>query len=149
MDVLQLERTSPNRLAAIQYMRIEEARDYLEIFLCAFQELTRAQKHALFSGNSYVRSKAFEEIALLIDAAAKKRFHIRSLNDSVLCELDDQLILTVRGKTGSIAESVNLMKNYPALNHELFGKISEEYRNAMTFIRRMQTRLDQLARALS
>ncbi len=149
MDVLQLERTSPTRLAAIQYMRIEEARDYLEILLCAFRELTHAQKHALFSGNSQVRSKAFEEIGVMIDAAAKKRFHIRSLSDSVLSELDDQLMLTVREKTGCIAESVNLMKNYPALNHELFEKITEEYRNAMTFVRRMQMRLDQLAQTLS
>src|SRR5688500_3084800 len=87
MNVLQLKSQDLSRRAAIHYMRIEEARDYLEIFLCAFRELTHAQKHVLFSGNSHVRSKAFEEIALLIEAAAKKRFHIRSLNDSMLSEL--------------------------------------------------------------
>ena len=149
MNTLLLGNRGSSRRAAIHYMRIEESRDYLDTFLCAFRELSQAQRRALFSGSRAARAKAFEEIARLIDAAAKKQFHLRSLDDLVLTELDDKLMMTVWGKNGSIAESVNKMRTHSSLSNDLLEEISKQYQHAMTFIRGMQARLDQLARALT
>ena len=148
MDTQQLENRDSSRRAAIHYMRIEESRDYLDTFLCAFRELSQAQRRALFSGSRAVRMKAFEEIAGLIHAAAKKQFHLRSLDDMLLTELDDKLMMTVWGKTGSIADSVNKLRTHSSLSNDLLEQMSEQHQNAIAFIRGMQTRLDQLARTL-
>ena len=148
--LLHFERKDWSRSAAIHYMRIEEARDYLDTFLSAFRNLGRTHRSFLYFWKSHDRAEDFEEVLWLIDAAAKKRFHIHSLNDSVLTELDEKLVRAVGAHGGSLAEVIRDLKGHPDQDKELFlENIAEEYHNALAFIRAMEARLDELTETLS
>lgn len=137
-----------SRCTSIHFMRIEESRDYLDTFLCAFRTLRQLQSPRLLFVNHQDRGKLHGEIAGLMDVARKKRFHLRSLSDSQLMQLDEELMKVVNGNYTGASAPGPLGQSEPAFDETFLERLSDEYPLALALIRRMEARLDQLSQML-
>lgn len=137
-----------SRCTSIHFMRIEESRDYLDTFHCAFRTLRQLQRPRLFFVKYQDRRKLHGEVAWLMDVARKKRFHIRSLSDAKLLELDDELMKVVNGKHTGASAPFPLGQSEPVFDETFLENLSAEYPIALALIRRMEARLDQLTQTL-
>lgn len=143
-----LECRDRNRRSAIYDMRIEEARDYLDFYLTAFQKLTQISRTIKYSKTIDHRTRALQEIVSLMDIAGKKEFRIDALNDTVLRDLNKKLGALLQRVHDMFIELTSMTGNNISSDNDFVEKMSEEHNKAFAFVSEMQVQLDKLAQTI-
>lgn len=136
-----LECRDRNRRSAIYDMRIEEAREYLDFCLAAFQKLTHISRTIKYSKTIDQKTRALQEIVSLMDIAGKKEFRIDALNDTVLRDLNKKLRALLQRVQDMFIERISS-------DNDFVEKMSEEHNKAFAFVSEMQVQLDKLAQTI-
>jgi len=142
----RLDRWMLKRSAALQAMRIEEARTYLDLLITAFQHLPRATRAAPKESRSrQMRLRAWGNILELLDVARAQRFRVDTIDDPVLARLDEGLVQVVSGERDSLLKVIKTASMEVGLTDEQRQRIAEAYERGIALITEMQLRLDHLA----
>lgn len=135
-----------NRQAAIHELRIEEARDYLDLFQCVFEKLTKISEALAAKKRSNSSARLLQETASLMGLAEKNDFRLHALNDHVLRDLHEQLRLIVREERSNVLELISRVGKPSNDGIEaVAGGLLVKGKSAAMLLHRMQERLDELA----
>ena len=142
----RIDRWILRRSAALHAMRIEEARDYLDILIAAFQQLSRAMRRANQSKRIQLKANSWEEALKLLEIARTQRYRVPQIDDPVLNSLDERLDRVVVGERDIILNRVMMSAQTQGSNQEDTKRLSEARERGLALITEMQRRLDALAR---
>ena len=143
------ESRGSERRAAIHELRVEEARDYLDIFIGALRKLNQVKKVILHSRRTTHKAQTLKEIELLTGIAGRQKYRMEVLRDPVLNDLNEKLGLLVWEEYGCIAELMKIVENRGSIQKDrMLDKVSESNKEAFQLVTAMQVRLNQVAQTI-
>jgi hypothetical protein len=141
----QLEGEDANRRAAIRELRLEEAREYLDLLLGARQMLRQVQTALSKPSRLDKQARTLEEVASLLDIAGRKRYRIESLDDARLIELDERLRDALCEVHGHLSQFTRLAQKQGSIHADVIRGMTVEKNNEISaLISHMQSRLHEL-----
>jgi hypothetical protein len=135
-----------NRCAEIQRLRIEEARDYVDLLRSALRKLGQVREALSHSRRLYRQTQSLNEVLSLLDLAGKKRYRIEVLEDRQLVDLNARLRDVLCEEQGRLSQLVRRVQNQGGISRDIvYGRTLEKNTEASALIAEMLGRLNRLA----
>jgi len=141
----ELKGEKSDRRAAIWQLRVEEARDYLDLLISAQRKLRQVRSALSHSSRLNKQIQTLGEVAALLDIAGKDRYRIEILEDARLAELNESLRDAIWELYGHISQFARLAQKHESIHEDVLrGMTSEKDSKSSALIFQMQVRINRL-----